>query len=153
MSKTVDEILDEALSQVPEKVIEQDKARIFSVSCVLYHLDERGTVNTNLSKAILRGSDLVRVVDDTGRNIGAANLFVEDRQIKAHIHIEYATPERLSIQNGDKVYAVPMGGIEVSGVVDGLMVGTVITVDSVLVSTQPHHDKRIEPVVEIKETT
>lgn len=55
------------------------------------------------------------VRSEDGRLLGYASATVEGHRLVADIAIDYATPERLTIQNGSPpLYAVPVGEVKVA---------------------------------------
>lgn len=132
---------------IPDKVVEQENIKIFRIMGTVYNLDALGSPGTDLTNATLDQNISVPIKDDGDKILGSASFTVGKTEITADAFIDYATPERLSIENGDKYYLVPVAGIEtVGGGFGRLQKGFKISISYLLLARVNPFDKRIWPV-------
>lgn len=145
---------------VVERVVTGD-TKTLQLKTVLSYLDG---VGYDFSEAVLELPEgPVPVYSEADRRvIGSASVAIEGNRLVADLFIDYATPERLSIENGEKLYARAFGdfdsydcddadldsktdrfslefGSHVKHVLD-------VYVEWILISATPRQDRRIDPL-------
>lgn len=106
------------------RVILDSDARRYNCRGTLYDFD---ALDHSLSpKAKLDFVNPVPVYSENRRGapVGYADVYIEDNELKADLFIDYACPERLMMEIGEPVVAVPDGDFSVTSrnVVDALWV-------------------------------
>lgn len=90
----------------PVRLIEETDARTFATHAVLLDMTPGKSELYDYSDAALLNDTPVPVVGTEGRQIGWATVSQAGNKLVAAIKMDYHCPERLSIQTGEKVYAV-----------------------------------------------
>lgn len=91
---------------------------------------------------------VVSILDDDDVVIGHGLLKVEGNELVLEGALDYATPARLSLQNGDKLFLHFVGKVEVIGAPKGMLERiTKIQGSSVVLSTQRPLDYKVDSVV------
>ena len=123
----------------PVKVIEQEDARLFAVDAVLMHLDDKHNEVYNYALVQLLDNLPVPVVGEDGAQIGWANLSIKGNKLLASIKIDFHCPERLSVEAGQAVWALPLveryRGLDVKDKKDEPLLVSHIQVTSIRLST------------------
>lgn len=95
-----------------DRVFTDSDARLLRVKAHLVDLYSTWYVPNNTR---LQVENPLPVRSEDGRLLGYASAVVEGHRLVADIAIDYATPERLTIQNGSPpLYAVPVGEVKVA---------------------------------------
>lgn len=128
-----------------DRVFTDSDARLLRVKTVLVDLSPAwyDPVNTRLQL-----ESPIPVRSEDGRLLGYASAVVEGHRLVADIAIDYATPERLTIQNGSPpLYAIPVGEVKVdfhaslSNWEGKPVYASLLSVWGISVSTRPAHSK------------
>ena len=90
----------------PTRLIEQGDARTFATHAILLDMAPGKSELYDYSDTALLNDAPVPVVGSEGRQIGWASVSQVGTKLVAAIKIDFHCPERLSIEAGEKVYAV-----------------------------------------------
>lgn len=90
------------------RVITQEETRLVRASAVLFDFKAEGFANNGVADYVTLERQVVPVFEGE-LQVGAATLFVMNGQVIALMGFDYATPERLDLEVGTPVFAVPRG--------------------------------------------
>jgi hypothetical protein len=90
------------------RVIAQEETKLVRASAVLFDFNAASWVRHGVADYVTLERQVVPVYEGEVQ-VGAATLFVTNGQVVALIGFDYATPERLDLQLGTPVFAVPRG--------------------------------------------
>lgn len=137
-----------------EKVIKQEDTRLLRVRAVV------GTFRSEVfdyDRAELIVTNPVEVVSEDGESLGWASVYLDGMRVIADMVLDYATPERLSYENGESLYAQAQGTMDFN-VLDFEQRGTLdfsgrpyrvrvldVTVLKVVVTAKPTDDS-LDPI-------
>lgn len=112
----VTEALPPPAPDIPiERVTLQEEVKLFRCSTVLAYLDSKVF---NLHQAELQIPNPVPVHDQANRRVGFALVEVRQGSLGKYLHadisFDYATEERLLIQNRERLWAYPFGSLQVN---------------------------------------
>jgi hypothetical protein len=88
-----------------ERIIEQKDVRLYRTSVTLLEPN----VSIRFDGAKIEYVNPLPVHDDTGRVIGGASIAHDGQKVTAEIVFDYATPERLDLENDAVLFAEPRG--------------------------------------------
>lgn len=131
------------------RVIEQDEVKLYRETAIVAYLDGEYEGLTVVD------SNPTFVVDEDGRQLGSANIRIQNRKLVADIAIDYGTPERLAAETRDGVrhYVRVRGGVVIPTTYGNLVTFAqhtkkVLAVHTLVLSTQRSEDPRIQALGE-----
>jgi hypothetical protein len=100
------------------RIIENEDARRYVCDAVLYDFSHLGRMLAPNVRLEFANPVPVYSENRPGKPVGYADVFLDEDRLMAQMFIDYATPERLDMEIGKEVNAVPAGDFSISGRVE-----------------------------------
>lgn len=130
------------------EVVVVENPPVFQLKGEIMLLDDGNIpANGDRTKCKVSFENPVSVFSDDGRLLGAARLYQEGKALMAEMFLDYATPERLDIENGVKYYLWNNGHDTVTGAkIGNHLVILSSNIQSLMLQKHAPNDKRINNV-------